>query len=131
MQIVAGEYYKTRDGRKVGPMHYSPGMGFSGGVEGEIGGRSWSSTGVHCMGFAHLELIAPWPDEPASPVVTETVKRIKPGTYGIVEVDGAAGRFADVQVRSAMYRASELRAAAKVFTDLADALDERIQEPAE
>lgn len=122
MKIEAGKFYRTRDGQKIGPFRVAEGITLA--YTGT--GDSWHLDGRYYRSCeSPFDIIAEWTDEPTSPVRTVTRKEIEPGTYGYVEIGGATSRHADVAVRSAMYSASELRAAAKVFTDLADALDEQ------
>lgn len=86
-----------------------------------------------------IELV---PDEPALPVRTRTVVEIVPGTYGRVNVREALyksdrdngdvsvlfsdrdGRLNTHELRT-LLNASELRAAARVFVSLAEALEEQ------
>ena len=64
-------------------------------------------------------------EEPALPVRTRTVTEIVPGKYAGFHVGANdAGRVHVVQGTEEMYTAAELRAAASVFTALADALEE-------
>ena len=66
LQIEAGKYYRTRDGRKVGPMV------FCGEWEDEFPwcperlGGCYSDTGVR-QNIFKPDLIAEWTDEPAQP----------------------------------------------------------------
>lgn len=132
MKIEAGKYYKARDGRKVGPMERN--------VESAIelpwlergnDQCAWHGDGKRYVGSKAPEwdLVAEWTDEPTSPVRTVTRREIVPGTYGLVVVSGGpdqgGGPFVRVVLGREAFDASELRAAAKVFTDLADALDEQ------
>lgn len=140
IQIKAGKYYRTRDGRKVGPMVLA---GKAGEIIWGVPSRpswldSWKSNGAWRSGAScRSDLIAEWVDEPAapSPVRTVTRKEIVPGTYGRVRI--FASKFPDRQHVALSLALSndrfpagngevldiaELRAAAKVFTDIADAL---------
>lgn len=134
MKIEAGKFYRTRDGRKVGPMErWSAGWVQRGAsVDNPCwhgDGRDWS----HPADPGNT-LIADWADEPASPVRTVTRKEILVGVYGAVAVGPAAPAFVNVlvgngrldrvsHVNYAALNESELRAAAMVFTQLADALN--------
>ena len=80
LQIEAGRYYKTRDGRKVGPMrddwrmeevhHYHV-------TEGILTGNLWSATGSGYSGQERdTDLIAEWVDEPASAPIAAQVDAI-------------------------------------------------------
>ncbi len=63
---------------------------------------------------------------PPGPVVTETVKRIKPGTYGILEIIGETlpGMCAITVGPHMMTTPDNLRAAAATLIEIADALSE-------
>jgi hypothetical protein len=129
VNIIEGRYYKTRDGRKVGPMFPT------GDFDDKWTARStgidlphWHDNGSHYSGsIRDTDLIAEWQD---GPVVTETVKRIVPGVYGALGV----GTVENGTVRVGFERmasvylpltAPELRAAAAVLTQLADALEDK------
>ena len=72
LTIEAGKYYKTRDGRKVGPMeHWNVYDGqFFHAPEGNFYGEYWQENGVngepHIGQDDSLDLIAEWADEPAA-----------------------------------------------------------------
>lgn len=78
---------------------------------------------------ANLSLVPAAP----SPVITKTVKEIVPGEFGPVSVrrydrDGADHVRVSLFHSDEMYRAldaSELREAARIFNELADALDDQ------
>ena len=68
LQIEAGKYYRTRDGRKVGPMW--PDDSFSGiaFIEKELDGRGWWPDGTIAGNNDTCEtIIAEWVDEPSQP----------------------------------------------------------------
>lgn len=73
LKIEAGKFYKTRDGRKVGPMRLPP---WSTGFFDEsrsLTGMAWSKDGAFIAGAtSSLDLIALWV-EPAKPLVAATV----------------------------------------------------------
>ena len=70
LKIEAGKFYRTRDGRKVGPMRVwvSEDGTFD---DGSDDGEYWGSDGLHAEGikiYDHKpdrDLIAEWTDEPA------------------------------------------------------------------
>ncbi len=70
LTIETGKYYRTRDGRRAGPMEYGNDDDFSyvSHVEGEIGNRIFQKDGTHgSRWIVHnpaLDLIAEWVDEP-------------------------------------------------------------------
>jgi hypothetical protein len=125
VKIEAGKFYKTRDGSKVGPAIYRPVHGcFQAGRDWLVSGCRYYEDGTP---FGRkdaewaLDLISEWTDEPTGPVITETVKRIVPGTYGIVTV--YSNHSTEIIARSG-YTAAELRAAAATLTEIAEALEE-------
>lgn len=63
--IEAGRYYKTRDGRKVGPMVKSTwGLGWFDGSK-RITSQRWEADGSFIYGqVGNLDLVAIWPEEP-------------------------------------------------------------------
>jgi hypothetical protein len=136
LTIIEGRYYKTRDGRKVGPARRQREWFL-------FGDYSYCPDGKRMALSAEVSetsgdtIIAEWQD---GPVVTETVKRIVPGVYGRVRVgaenydgqhvgNGIGLSFVTrdggpVNMGNAALNAPELRAAAAVLTQLADALEE-------
>lgn len=134
MKIEAGKYYRTRDGKKAGPLVLPPSRdGAEGWVDGDVF-HSWRDNGKFLLigGEHDLDLVAEW--EPTGPVVTETVKRINPGIYGKLNITGTYQKnrvtldWVTDDFHSAPpivgLDAAELRAAAAVLTEIADALDE-------
>ena len=129
LKIEEGKYYKTRDGRKVGPAK-SEGRKYLGQDAFEVPGPHPS---VHLADGTYsgrndtgLDLIAEWTD---GPVVTETVTktRIVPGVYGKVSVGEIdvdhENKFVKVQlIGSVWINADELDAAAAVLSALAKGL---------
>lgn len=72
INLEVGKYYRTRDGRKVGPMRkwdFEPGLFDCADMDGEY----WSENGFNAdgpdggiIGERELDLIAEWFDEPAA-----------------------------------------------------------------
>ncbi len=120
MQLEVGKFYKTREGRKVGPMQEFD--SYKNLHPWESNGELWADDGTSYLGeYPDSDIIAEWHDEPVSPVRTVTRKEIVPGTYGSLEV-----------LRSGLYRimtdnAAELRAAIATLTQIAEALEETDQ----
>lgn len=117
MRIEGGKYYRTRDGRKVGPMER---FGFSGNFRDTPGnGKYWSDSGV---GVNVSDIVAEWS---RGPVRTVTRKEIVPGVYGRVRVnDGGKAGMVGLWFDGHYFKPAELRAAAATFIELAAALDE-------
>ena len=81
MKIEAGKFYRTRDGRKVGPMFEytwfdkSDDVAF---IETEGDGHYWSVDGKYCKGSSSdHDLIAELADEPETSTLAEL--NVKPG----------------------------------------------------
>ncbi len=128
MQIEVGKYYRTRDGRKVGPMAQSEWPECAH-IEGQGGLWNWNGS-PHFPFNEDTDspyLIAEWNEAPTGPVrtvtrkeIVVTRKEIVPGVYGNVIVwnDGSG----DVSVMN-MRTATELRAAVATLSEIADALE--------
>lgn len=115
MQIEAGKYYKTRDGRKT--MTYTIKGTFNGAVIGTDFGNVWLDTGEAIRGTeSGRDLVAPWNE---GPIRTVTRREIVPGDYGAVRV--TEGRY--IHCRS-MATAEELREAAHILNQLAEVLED-------
>lgn len=143
MKIEAGKYYRTRDGKKVGPINRRddrPKWGgfIKGDADGAVDGyRYWADDGAHYYNISEYDIISEWHDEPTSPVRTVTRKEIVPGTYGRVSVLGPAPGGGAIELAlvephgtlapksgATSLNPAELRAAIAIFTQLADALDD-------
>lgn len=81
--ITAGRFYKTRDGRKVGPMRASTRADwpFIANVEGES--DAWYMADGTCPYIPHDDLIAEWVDTPVRDITAATVDAIN-DEYGPV-----------------------------------------------
>lgn len=78
LTIRAGAYYKTCDGRKVGPMEHRH-AGFTWRNHGEV--RYVDAEGKHIYGLRNCDLIAEWPAEwPATPTTIADIVRKHSGT---------------------------------------------------
>jgi hypothetical protein len=135
MQIEAGKFYRTRDGRKVGPIsHYStsPSKHWTAPeLEGAwapywyADGQFWPEGAESKPGTEGRDLVEEWAD--SGPVRTVTRKEIVPGKYGFIEIDGANGAVQPEGISlwfppNKRWTEMELRAAAATMTELADAL---------
>lgn len=128
MQIEAGKFYRTRDGRKVGPMVKECARSYDwSGAEGEKG-RIYREGGAHGGSYVRnipdLDIVAEWQDEPTGPVRTVTRREIVPGVYGIVHVWKQEGVGLCFSIAGRPHSADELRSAAMVLSQLAEALDD-------
>lgn len=147
MQIEAGKFYRTRDGRKIGPMRkiFSYGCSWEGNMQiGRV--ICYYENGAHMPnGHAHEnDLVSEWTDGTwdselsaiNGPIRTITRKEIVPGIYGQVKVgeivdvpdcerpDNPAALYIYVDFREACLSADELEAAAIVLTQIAGVLRE-------
>jgi hypothetical protein len=130
LRLRAGGYYRTRGGRRVGPLEE---FGVPGHLKADVAGelRVWrTSTGAHEFNVRVLDIVAEWTEPAATPVQTHTTVRteIQPGTYGPIWVGEAFGGTASVGMHSQMWAPEDLRAAAAVLTQLADGLDRIAEE---
>lgn len=129
MKIEAGRYYRTRDGRKVGPME----LAFPGGhyyIRREIGRWIFDGTAIATNMWENpQDLVSEWA---ASPVRERTTKEIVSGKYGHVTVQSLKG-ISDIQVgigivgtwaSAVPMNSAELTAAIATLTTIRDALDE-------
>jgi len=128
MKIEAGKYYRTRDGRKVGPMNMTASKPGTDRWRGKMGdGESfWHDDGTHWSGReSKTDLIAEWTDEPAAPKPSPFVTRreLVPGVYGIVSVV-LVGVSIHIDVEHDGLTAEQADEAAHLFTQLAEYLRE-------
>lgn len=133
VKLEVGKYYKRRDGRKVGPMVRN--------IDGEFrdthpfkspSGLTYKVDGGYLEENYedHLDIIAEWIDEPASPVRTVTRKEIVPGMYGGVVVERLCNGDLCISLNgicpgSKSKMVVELRAAIATLTEIADAMEEQ------
>jgi len=140
LKIEAGKYYKTRDGRKVGPIsrvrggegdyYWSDGKSLFGQFT-----HNWSREG-YSSSYHGLDIIAEWKNEAPSPspIRTVTSREIVPGVYGRFEVTGTYMKnrvtldFAPSSVGTSVpifgMNTEELRESAHLFNQLAEALED-------
>lgn len=130
MWIEEGKYYRTRDGRKVGPANVA------------YGGRfEFSGPHTHCHGadgkyFGHdrgLDLVAEWTEGPIR-TETVTVRRLEPGVYGRLSVAEDTAPYVSIALTSPdgtevieryrrSFSAPELRELARVALEIAEYLE--------
>lgn len=142
MKIEAGKTYRTRDGQKVGPIVMRKGRDidcaypWSDDAATDDYSRWWNMHGEQLAGLVEpADLVSEWTDEPTGPVITETVKRIVPGTYGRLYLARQGGEAPRILINLADetgvsrgvshgWSIAELRAAIDILTEVADALPE-------
>lgn len=127
MKIEEGKYYRTRDGRKVGPViegqkPYKDGRHAHWPFRFEI--FWYKSDGFSCPGEAQLhndndDLISEWQDEIPSPVRTVTRREIVAGCYGNIHIDKRG-----FITMLATNRAENIREAAHLLNQIAEVLQE-------
>lgn len=126
MQIEAGKFYKTRDGRKVGPMErVSPRGGFE---WVDPTDACWASDGDFGFGQEDWRLVSEWSDGPVREV-TVTRREIVEGRYGMVEVGQQNKALVPIRIanRNGELRnctTEELREAANILNQIAEALED-------
>jgi hypothetical protein len=133
MRIEEGKYYRTRGGRKVGPMRATDNNHWP----MECDGTWWRADGESCEGsmarmYPENDIVAEWTEH--SPVRTVERKEVVPGVYGRVDILDVS-KFAVWRVGigfvshhgtrscAAYLTASELRDLSRVALELADYLD--------
>jgi hypothetical protein len=125
LKIEEGKFYKTRDGRKVGPIVVHFGREHAG-AEGFRNDHWYISTNryysemsgrVSIRGESPDDLIEEWSEKP-TPIRTITRREIVPGQYGAVwlETDGRI-------VINGTHTPEELREAAHVLNQIAEYLE--------
>ena len=132
MKIEEGMFYRTRDGRKVGPIERRSGYNdYVWRVDGLTLTPDFQTTWLadgrfHTAGhFPEFDLVAEWTDESTGPVRTVTRKEIVFGVFGKVMVNEGPtkGTFNSVSMAPTK-DPDELRAAAATLNEIADALSE-------
>lgn len=92
IKLEAGKFYRTRDGRKVGPMRkwdFEPGLFDCADMDGEY----WSENGFNAdgpdggiIGDREIDLIAEWADEPAVPQPNRYARTINGATVDVYDI---------------------------------------------
>lgn len=121
MKIEAGKYYKTRDGRKVGPAVFRNSLHniWAWYVGDEALRRNDGTVGGNGAFSDSFDLISEWQDEP-SPIRTVTRREIVAGVYGRVVI----GENGSILLPQRIYTAEELREAAHILNQIAEVLQE-------
>lgn len=126
MKLEPGKLYRTRDGRKAGPMATYPNSKLLiGNVEpgdsGDLGRLFCIEDGKHFLNERRLDLVAEW-DGPVRMVIT---KQIVPGDYGAVHVGvvGIGVGWVHLGVRAGEYHTDDLRNIIATLTEIADAME--------
>lgn len=133
MKIEEGKFYKTRDGRKVGPMiPQKPGVyddEWKWTCEHEFKGNQskvWEDSGNYDAGGRANpgDIVSEWS---TSPVVTKTVTEIVPGTYGIVRLSGVihSTKELNLSIDGEWHSFSAVTDAIATLTAIRDALQEQ------
>lgn len=137
MRIEEGKYYRTRDGRKVGPVRPATNPD-NGPFQADLSdGSNWCYdadgrlTNLRHEDMAE-DIVAEWPE---GPVVTETVRRIEPGVYGPLKVgaeisipdcdrpDQPPPREIEAYLTKSCLDASDWRELARAAFEIAEYLD--------
>lgn len=123
MKIEAGKYYKTRDGRKVGPMRelnrHETDYPWTD-KDGDMPDQRYNDKGYEIGTGSDCDLISEWKDETPSPIRTVTRREIVAGNYGIVAIT----KSNKVMIAAGYYTAEELREAAHILNQVAEVLQE-------
>lgn len=117
LKIEAGKYYKTRDGRKVGPVREQNGYlttnGWHYAENGECCYKGISGNGKQ----PEFDLISDWQE---GPIRTVTRREIVEGQYGIVHVTVSGN--VEIEEKDG-YTPEELREAAHTLNQIAEYLE--------
>lgn len=118
MLLELGKEYRLRDGSTVGPMTECRVPNYPFRVEG-IG--CWRENGAYSAHGPHeRDVVA----EASSPVTVITHTTITPGSYGIITLlDSAMHGKVHIGGNPCHAGPDELREAARIFTEIADAID--------
>ena len=128
LKLEVGKYYKTRDGRKVGPMknNWSTSGHFCWCVDaGCCSSVLWDEVG--CSGsYCDYDLIAEWPadDTPTGPVRTVTRKEVVPGVYDGLDVGQAVDGHVFIAMGIHRVDAEAIDALIAHLTVIRDALED-------
>jgi len=128
MKIVAGKYYKTRDGRRVGPMIIS--YDFRGDIaknpENSI--SVWAESGTRIKEIMGKEdptdLIEEWSDKvmEQSPVREVVTRELVGGDYGNLTIYRGSDNDWRIEMNTSRHTVAEIRDMIKVLTEVADYL---------
>lgn len=132
MEIIEGKFYRTRDGRKVGPMRrQSNGWVADSGRIDDNGAYDWYLYGNYdcCNQETPVDLIAEWRDEPKSPIQEEVIqiitkRKLVAGTYSNVGVSYSVDAGWEFSLELNNYNAQELEEASHILAQLAEFLRE-------
>ncbi len=130
VKIEEGKFYKTRDGRKVGPIRRYDHDSWT----GDAGNTLYTVDGLRYFERdrgGSSDLISEWPNEETGPIRTITRREIVPGQYGCIKVESKPdGGYLHVRLVAedcdlkTWYNAEQLREAAHILNQLAEALDQ-------
>lgn len=123
LKIEAGKYYKTRDGRKVGPMRELDRKMTDYPWTDQYGGmpdQRYSDSGKEVRGRSGYALISEWQDEAPSPIRTVKRREIVAGNYGAVAIT----KSNKVMIPAGYYTPEELREAAHILNQIAEVLED-------
>lgn len=127
MKIEEGKIYKTRDGRKIGPMQDNwcdsdvwPFVEIA-----DFPGMYWRRNGECCQGNIsnmrpELDIVSEW----AADGPIRTRREIVPGVYGNIDVRKVCDDGAYITANPCKWTAEELREAAHLFSQLAEVMEE-------
>jgi hypothetical protein len=132
VKIEEGKFYKTRDGRKVGPMEENPDFNREAGMRGETypyyerkSGNSYTEDGISAYDVTEDcedNIISEWQEGP----IREVCRRdIVPGQWGIVTVDNRNTKTITLKIEWGSFNSEEIREAAHLFSQLAEVLEEQ------
>ena len=100
MKVEEGKYYRTRDGRKVGPMRGVTGDFEADHEDNDLNGHVWTPNGTQWWvkdgDKTKLDLIAEWADEPeAEPTPWKDMTDAEKGALLLADLEGQAVEYWD------------------------------------
>lgn len=116
MEIQVGKFYKTHDGRKVGPIRKWVGENYEWAVD-------YDNKEPYLEGFNSRDLIEEWRDEPKSPIEEKMIlcRRVHYGEYGNLTIYESQGDLR-IEFNKSKHTAEELEEAAHILVQVADFL---------
>lgn len=132
VKIEEGKFYKTRDGRKVGPAKRIPDVKD---WPWDVGDSNLRRDNGMAGGYGaygpEYDLISEWPDEETGPIRTITRREIVPGQWGNINVNCVVDGNVFINVRDdfghVAFNAEQLREAAHLFNQLAEFLEGEVE----
>ena len=126
LKLEAGKYYKTRDGRKVGPMREldrnKTDWPWTDKLE-DMPDQRYTDDGKEIGTGSDFDLIAEWQDETPSPIREVTRRELVAGKYGAVHLVNIPNGDWTIGIDDCNWNSEELREAAHILVQVAEYLE--------